>query len=522
MDGTTKQNIADGNGDISEAWPTFSSTAPSFYILDTYCYGLADTKEENISGSVTAVFTWAPDNANDVSVPPQNLYVEEDSNANAFDQYLIFDQDGNDYDLGILPNVNDGLDDASIPMIIDPTWHNPADSYGYAVSSGSHVRMYPTNGQTVVKLPKRTLKADVKVAKNDLIVNDWSYLEDEFQCAELDAQVTYNAQEDTNLPKSVMIGGGSQTYDGSQWTGTGDTLYNNYEGDPMNPFAGRNYGQLSWSPSLIGGPWPAFADWQAGWFTRDWHWFSDGQSASGSDFTSPPFATDRPHVDWPWDSDGQYIPRDFLEECKNAPASQSKHIFLHLTDSDQLGTHPEWSFDKTANYYVTYHPQHELVEEQATQEVPTSENPWKIIVLRGGTNVQASGPFTSWQPTIYFEANQDFGISFNGAAWILDSGVSFSTGTNQGYNLSVNPQPIPASQHGAVYWHRSIIRHPFTYNQYTVDGLEYESYDANGVGQPFHGHVDRSRGWPNAPNDMDAKIVLSDSDRGFPETIDHD
>jgi len=438
---------------------------------------------------VTAILTWTPDNPSDTSSPTTTVYLRETASA-------VGSKDSHAPDDPAPISADDGCGDAATGSDISQS------------STGSHILCKDNSqGNTVLKLDARSLSA-AGGAPNHA----------DFPSSE----IHYQVQVTTDPPKSVMIGGGNQTYDGGQWTGKSDTLFNNYEGDPMDPFAGRNYGQLSWSPSLIGGPWPAFADWQAGWFTRDWHWFSDGQSASGSDYTSPPFATDRPHVDWPWDSDGQYIPRDFLEECKNAPASQSKHIFLHLTDSDQLGTHPEWSFDKTANTYVTFHSQHELVEEQATQEVPTSENPWQIIVLRGGTNVQASGPFTSWQPTIYFEANQDFGISFNGAAWILDSGVSFSTGTNQGYNLSVNPQPIPAGQHGAVYWHRSIIRHPFTYNQYTVGGLEYESYDANGVGQPFHGHVDRSRGWPNAPNDMDAKIVLRYNDEGFPETIDHD
>lgn len=446
-------------------------------------------------GSVTAVFRWLPSYAGET--PSKQFYIHVSSYAYASTTWS--QESEAEYTASIQAlSVDNGFDD---PIISD----NSGDPY--KESYGQHTLSVDATGT-------ETRKTFHISASGGYGFDGWNdSIEYSLDISVVDYQ-----------PKSVIIGGagGTQEYVGGEWKGKGDTLYNNYEGDPMNPFEGSNYGQLSWSPSLIGGPWPAFADWQAGWFTRDWHWFSDGQSASGSDYASPPFATDRPHVDWPWDSDGQYIPRDFLEECKNAPASQSKHIFLHLTDSDQLGTHPEWSFDKTANYYVTYHPQHELVEEQATQEVPTSENPWQIIVLRGGTNVQASGPFTSWQPTIYFEANQDFGISFNGAAWMLDTGVSFSTGTNQGYNLPVSPQTIPAGQHGAVYWHRSIIRHPFTYNQYTVGGLEYESYDANGVGQPFHGHVDRSRGWPNAPNDMDAKIVLRYNDEGFPETIDHD
>lgn len=473
--------------------PTFTwpSTSP-----DGVAGGAGYCDSSSSEGSVTAVFHWSPSYAGEA--PSKQFYIHVSSYAYA--STVLEHETAAEYAASSQAlSVDNGFD--------DPITGDGGDYETEKETHGQHTLSVDATGT-------ETRKTFHISASGGYAFDGWNDSTDyDMNISVVDYQ-----------PKSVMIGGagGTQEYVGGEWKGKGDTLYNNYEGDPMNPFEGSNYGQLSWSPSLIGGPWPAFADWQAGWFTRDWHWFSDGQSASGSDYTSPPFATDRPHVDWPWDSDGQYIPRDFLEECKNAPASQSKHIFLHLTDSDQLGTHPEWSFDKTANTYVTFHSQHELVEEQATQEVPTSENPWQIIVLRGGTNVQASGPFTSWQPTIYFEANQDFGISFNGAAWILDSGVSFSTGTNQGYNLSVNPQPIPASQHGAVYWHRSIIRHPFTYNQYTVDGLEYESYDANGVGQPFHGHVDRSRGWPNAPNDMDAKIVLSDSDRGFPETIDHD
>ncbi len=498
MDGTTKQNIADGNGDISEAWPTFSSTAPSFYILDTYCYGLADTKEENISGSVTAIFTWTPDNANDASVPPQNLYVEEDSNANAFDQYIVFDQDGNDYDLGILPNVNDGLDDASIPMIIDPTWHNPADCYGYAVSSGSHVRMYPTNGQTVVKLPKRTLKADVKVDKNDLIVNDWSYLEDEFQCAELDAQVTYNAQEDTNLPKSVVIGGSTQEYVGGEWKGKGDTRFSNdvYDslfGEDRTCVGGENFGPVNWSAGLIGSPWPPYSafveppfsssdQWTYDTFTRNWSWSGAG-SDSGNTYDIHSLVTQRPHVNWPYKPDQGDPPRDLLEQMDSprVPPTQTQQVTLTLTDTDARGQNPQWNFNGTAQSTLTFHNEYELIQADHSVTVPPTENPWIKLLFKGtNSDIQTPGQYNSWSPTIYYEAGTNWDFHVNGAWWSGGGGGS----TNQGMNVSPPLNP---------------------------DGSEI----------PFDGKVVRPRGGFGT-NDIDLKIFTFGQNDPYPGVIYHD
>jgi len=176
--------------------------------------------------------------------------------------------------------------------------------------------------------------------------------------------------------------------DGS--SGKGDSRYNNNIG----PF-GHDFGNAVWAAALVGSPWPYQEAFLTGYLPlaqREWHWYDSFSGAAAghnsNDYTPAGpdgFAPPRPWHAYPFASDGlryKYIPTDVLDEMQNAalPTPDVSHVFFHLIDTDTSyqSQHPEWNFDKTANFYVTFHNRYEEASNVVFSPTPVSENPWHL------------------------------------------------------------------------------------------------------------------------------------------------
>ena len=329
----------------------------------------------------------------------------------------------------------------------------------------------------------------------------------------------YGTIQQAGPPKSLMINGpmvSTQVFDGSQWTGSGDTRFDNQEIESLPTFnpltVGEDFTDPSWSAGLVGSPWPSAADLYdplnntgEDVFYRNWAWNSTPQSDSGDTFDIHSFMTDRPRADWPWDSLLNYQPHDFLELCQNGPAPVQKHIFLHLTDEDALGNHPEWNFDNTANYYVTYHNEVESPTNIITGVTPLSDNAWKEYIGPGNTVLSADGiaPSTDsngnpiqgtgtypWNPgsaTVSVEYNWGGSLDVP----VVDVNGSINKGSQVTQNIPATV--IPIGYRGTVYWHAPTNRLLFNFRHYLVGGEDIQ-YDANGNVLPHRGFADRPVG----------------------------
>lgn len=310
-----------------------------------------------------------------------------------------------------------------------------------------------------------------------------------------------------------------QSYDGSQWTGRGDSRFDNWEvaGSPNGTSpapVGESAGDIFWSAGLLGRPWPdnysySGRDGLLCLLKRQWFWNTNPESDSGDTFDIHPLKTVRPHVDWPWNSFQFYQPHDFLEFCQNGPAPVEKHIWLHLTDTDTGVLHPEWNFDGRANYYITFHNEAESPSNLVTLPTPLTDNKWKIYVGpsntvlsqsgtapdkdSSGNPIQGTGTYP-WNPG-YASASTEYNWGGSLDIPIQDIGVGVNGGGSSGQQISQNvPQKvIPLGYRGVVYYRTASNRTTFTFRHYSVDGEDVR-YDNAGNVIPWPGFADRPIG----------------------------
>ena len=309
-------------------------------------------------------------------------------------------------------------------------------------------------------------------------------------------------------PKSIMINGSVrtiQTYDGSQWTGRGDSRFDNWEtvGTPYgtSTSVGESHGDLYWTAGLLGIAWPdnycyAGRDGMLCLIGREWFWNSSPQSDDDSTFNIRVFKTLRPHVDWPWNNFLFYQPHDFLEFCQNGPAPVEKHIWLHLTDTDTGVLHPEWNFDGTANYYITFHNEFELDGQPVSSPVPYADNPWRLY--RSGTNgstLQEDGGYNinqprHWSPgSVSTSVENSFGISLD-----LPVAPEYTRSYSTSVAQNVPDVDIPAYHIAVVYYRQPKVRYSFNMKHFLPDGRDIRGYDSSGNELPWRYTVDRPTG----------------------------
>ena len=483
------------------------------------------------TGSITPVLTWTPAVAGDTTPPPDKVFLQvtPDANASAY---------GNTgwYFPGVEYEAADGFGDA--PVFGGYSWN----------SSGSHLIEVPNPGQsTTVRLPSVSLHAHGTYPANS-------------PYDEIAASVGVTVQQ-APPPKSILISrhensganieADREFFDDNsgEWTGYGDSVFSNdvygsdIAGEAGGLVGGADPGWDEWDAGFAGAPWPSedtmfqdgeFSDTNGIW-DRQWHWYAEDGStqlptALGSDagttYAINPFIPHiRPHVDWPWNSDG-YIPHDMLDEMTspNAPAAQGRRINLHLTDQDLIGSNPQYNFDHHANFGITYHNRYELLDKQPTTDVPVAENPWKLLQVSTGTlispnntNVFVPGIVNLWNPQVYYNSDNNWNIT------VTTFYMNFSAGQSSGGGLymPITPRSVPAGDVGVVYYRPHLIRNPFTYRWYTAAGRKINYYDANGNEVPFSGSVDISSGGYNT-NNMIAEIVLYPAGTNFWGTLKQD
>lgn len=477
--------VYDANGYWIPKWHT---TASPFYDVTVEVNDGDQGLDHECSsvGDVTATCHWNSSGPGDN--PPAKLLVRQ------FSTVIAFGTGG-----GPFSSADNGLGDSS---------------GNGNVSSGTHDQMITTNGRTVIVLPKCHLSATVNC--DDYWVHDGIFEE---------AITDYHVEFPNTPDKSIMIAGsGTQENSGSQWTGKGDTRFSNdvavSDGFSMNVAKlGDDFGPVHWDGELLGSPWPEFAHHQAGWFTRNWNWMGAG-SDPGDTFLIHRLDTDRPHVRWPYSPTSGTAPRDLLEQMDSprVPPTQQQQETLSLTDVDSTGEHPEWNFNGTAQYTLTFHNEYELIHADPSVTVPPSENPWGKLLFNGtNSDIQTPGRFDNWSPTIYYEAGDQWDFHVNGAWW---SGGGGGT-TNQGMNASPPPTSVPLGARGVVFGRPSLIRIRFTYNHFLVGGREIPPLNPDGSEHPFESQVVRPRGGFGT-HDIDLKVFTFGENDPYPGSINHD
>ncbi len=310
-------------------------------------------------------------------------------------------------------------------------------------------------------------------------------------------------------PKSIMINGpmrGTQTYDGSQWTGRGDSRFDNWEvasspnGTSPAP-VGESAGDIFWSSGLLGGPWPdnycySGRDGLVCLLDRQWFWNTNPESDNDHTFDIRKLRTVRSHVDWPWNRFQFYQPHDFLEFCQNGPAPVEKHIWLHLTDTDTGVLHPEWNFDGTANYYITFHNEFELDGQPISSPVPYADNPWRLYrSATNGSTLQEDGGYDPnhprpWSPgSVSTYVENSYGVSLD-----LPVGPEYTRNYGTAITQNVGDVDIPAYHIAVVYYRQPKVRYAFNMKHFSPDGRDIRGYDSSGNELPWRYTVDRPTG----------------------------
>jgi len=471
-----------------------------------------------LTEKVQATATWVP--ASPTDTPPElssggNLYITENAWARS---ETIWDTSLTSQipllaTASATVTADDGLGDTYTPQSsTDYTIGALYDSDfyiggGYS-SQITSVAISQSGGTYSVQLPKRTITTSAEPTATVTGLNPDTVM-----------NVDYNITISDTPPQSIMINGSGNVFKNGQWTGNGASLFSNNQSDTSTlggPSWGTAYGPLSFTASLLGTGWPSTSSFLAGDFERDWDWASNGTPTDGSTYVIDSYSTTRPWVAWPYDSNGDFVPRDFLEECQDAPSPQSQHVLVRLTDIDETGTTPANNFSNSANYYVTLHSQYELIAAGATQPVPTASNPWNEMFYQSA-DIETAGPFSNWSPSIYYSVDTNWNVTIN--AVYLGAGLGGSTGSG----LYINPPPttVPAGYEGVVYEHPYLINCPFTYNEYGVGGQIIYGYDASGNVIPFSSSVNRSASGLGT-YDINTKIYTFLNGTAIPTTVNYD
>ncbi len=272
----------------------------------------------------------------------------------------------------------------------------------------------------------------------------------------------------------------------------------------------------NWDGRAIGDPWPPTEAFQIPFpypgithlgplCYRESHWFcSEVRDTTDPGWTPGPgdgdwksdvganvnFQSTRPRAFWPWNWLAVKIPRDDLEAAQGTttnpmPKQVKHHIFLHLIDTDNSiapWLHPEWNFDGTANFTVTYHNPEEIIGAPFTSSLPENENSWHRIDVNGTALVQL-GPFTNWAPDILYYKEINVGWSLGLASGPISVGGNGGVNSGTGDTLRPSSVTIPDGQKGAVYGKYNVLRYTFNYKRYLEGGRYIPGFNADGTEQ---------------------------------------
>lgn len=205
-----------------------------------------------------------------------------------------------------------------------------------------------------------------------------------------------------------------------------------------------------------------------------------------------------------------YLPSDMLDEIQSStlPTPTVTHAFFHLIDTDTSyqAQHPDWNFDKTTNFYLTFHNRYESATNQNNFSVPVAENPWHKYHGPGGGALQTTGipqstgpdghptPGTGtfpWNPgsvAVYLEANVSASLNceYAAASVGLTSGVSITQ--------NVPSRDVKLGDEGTVYYRILKTRTTFNYKHYLQGGRHIVGFNPDGSETQHKGQVDRPDG----------------------------
>jgi len=273
-EGTTTRNEAFEGGS-----PPVSKTHPWSYYSCVYATGLAIessamsdlTQDCAVDGKVRAVLTWIPDSPN--QPVPSTVSVREQLEGGARVYKVGANEDPSE------SNTIDGTNGSStVTVDLATTIPDPESNYASSnIAKGIVLKIYPTDGKTVVPLPWRKLKASATGTDFTDPDGAWVY-------GYVQAGVSYKAQEDKRSVTLSRSGAAYewQTNDGGVPVVYGDTTYSHvshFQASAsqvtINPISITASLSGSWSQNVVLGA-------TSGQNYIDWNWGGDVANQGGA------------------------------------------------------------------------------------------------------------------------------------------------------------------------------------------------------------------------------------------------